>query len=446
LRLSHRAAAEEIPRRPVTRDPLANCDFGTPYWWLTVDRAALPTSGLPDRADIAIVGSGYTGVSAALALARAGRSVVVIDSQRIGEGASTRNAGMATVTLKTSPAELARKLGQETAAAIFREALGAAPALAALIEREKISCGYRKTGVYLAAARPSHYDALARSGEALAAFGIVTEMVPAARQQEEFGALGYFGGRLQPDVGALNPAQYHFGLAQRCAEAGVTFVERVQATLLDRNISGWHVHTSAGVIDAGELIIATNGYTGALVPWLRRRLVPVGSHMIVTEPLPPDHVAALIPRGRLVLDSKKMLNYARLTPEGDRLIFGGRVNLRPIDPRESARLLHRALVERFPALADVAITHSWGGNVAFTFDYLPHIGSHDGLHYALGYNAQGLAMATHFGQLLAQRILAPDKTQSAFPDREFPTRPFYTGRPWFLPLLGEWYRFQDCRR
>jgi glycine/D-amino acid oxidase-like deaminating enzyme len=165
--------------------------------------------------------------------------------------------------------------------------------------------------------------------------------------------------------------------------------------------------------------------------------------MIVTEPLPAERIRSLIPAGRLILDTKKMLNYARLTPDGDRLMFGGRVDLRPIDARDSARRLHRVLLDRFPSLADVRISHSWGGNVAFTFDYLPHVGSHDGLHYALGYNAQGLAMATHFGQLLARRILAPAKTESAFFDRPFPTKPFYTGNPWFLPLLGEWYRWRD---
>ncbi len=428
----------------MTFDPLAGCAFGAPYWWETIDRDTVPlTANLPCRADVVIVGAGYTGVSAALTLRRGGLTVVVLESMRIGEGASTRNAGMATVTLKTSPGVLARKYGQECAEAIFREALQTAPALAALLERENIACGYQTPGVYLAAARPAHYDALARSGEALAAFGVATQMVPGNRQQEELGAAGYFGGRVQANVGGLNPAQYFIGLARRCAEAGVIFREQTEALTLARDNGRWRVRTTKGEIAARELIIATNGHTGTLVPWLRRRVIPVGSYMIATEPLPPERIRTLIPGGRLVLDTKKMLNYARLTPDGRRFIFGGRVNLRPVDPRESARLLQRAMQERFPSLADVRISHSWGGNVAFTFDYLPHIGSHEGLHYALGYNAQGLAMATHFGQLLARRILDPAKADSAFLGREFPTKPFYAGNPWFLPLLGEWYRLRD---
>ncbi len=416
----------------------------TPYWWEAAPRPELPEEPLPPKADVAIVGSGFTGLSAALDLARAGRSVLVLDAGDAGFGASSRNGGMVGGQLKWSYTDLKAMYGQPKAVALVREAQASLDYAKDLIEREQITCHLQKVGMFLGAHRPRHYESMARDLELTRKeAGIDAEMVPAGGSQGEVATAAYHGGKIYPKSAGVHPALYHQGLLERARNAGVRIAARSPVTDIARGLDGFTVTTPRGRVKAGQVVVASNGYTGPVAQDLRRRLIPIGSYMIATEPLPPATMARLFPTNRMIADTKKILYYYRPSPDRTRVLFGGRAAVWETDTRVSGRTLHRFMRGIFPELADVKITHSWTGNVAFTFDRLPHTGVRDGIHFAMGYCGSGVAMATYLGHQTAGRILGKPESRTAFDDLEFPTRAWYGGDPWFLPLVAMWYRVQD---
>lgn len=412
-----------------------------PYWWSARDRGGddFPPA---QSFNVVVVGSGYTGLNAALALAGAGTSVLVVEAGDLGEGGSTRNGGMVSGTLKVSHPDLEKTFGKERADAIFFEAQNSVLFLEELIARHAIDCDYQRSGMYFAAYAPSHYDDLAREAGQLDKLGVETLMVPKHRQHMELSSDIYHGGRITTLAGGLHPARYHAGLVAACRRAGVRFTTRCRVQALERQGSGYVLKTEKGVITAERVVIATNAYTGAELQWFRRRVIPIGSYIIATEELDPVFLAGLIPGRRMIQDTKRNLYYYRLSPDGKRMIFGGRTSFRRISETESARRLHASMTDVFPALSDARLTHSWTGNVAFTFDSLPHLGSHDGVHYALGCCGQGVALMSHFGNCIARDMLGSGD-RSAFALNPIPTVPGYIGNPWFIPVVGEYYRFRD---
>jgi len=203
------------------------------------------------------------------------------------------------------------------------------------------------------------------------------------------------------------------------------------------------VTTDRGEVAAREVVIATNGYTGDVTPALKRRVLPVASHIIATEELPPELAASLIPNGKTINDTPRGLTYYRMSPDGRRVLFGGRARFTQVEPRVSVPALHRMMTQRFPQLAGVRVTHAWTGNVAFTFDFLPHMGRSEGMHYLLGCNGSGVAMMTYLGTQTARKILGGANRISALDERDFPTMPLYNGNPWFLPFVGGYFRLRD---
>jgi glycine/D-amino acid oxidase-like deaminating enzyme len=203
------------------------------------------------------------------------------------------------------------------------------------------------------------------------------------------------------------------------------------------------VNTPRGSFRAGHVVIATNGYTGDVTPQLKRRVVPVGSYIIATEEMPPDLIQSISPKNRSFADTRRVLTYYRLSPDGKRMIFGGRAKFGFSDPTETAPLLYRFMTDRFPQMKGVKISHAWTGNVAFTMDELPHMGKMDGLHFALGCNGSGIAMMSYLGRETARKILGLSNRKIAFDQPDFPTHPLYHGNPWFLPLVGAWFRTAD---
>jgi glycine/D-amino acid oxidase-like deaminating enzyme len=191
------------------------------------------------------------------------------------------------------------------------------------------------------------------------------------------------------------------------------------------------------------VVVATNGYTGDLTPRLKRRVVPVASHIIATEEL-PEHASALIPELRAIGDTKRVLTYYRPSPDGKRLIFGGRARFTAAPPEVSAPALYRYMIDRFPQLDGIRITHVWTGNVAFALDYMPHMGTDQGLHYLLGCNGNGVAMMTYLGTQTAKKIAGGSNAPiNPLDGRDFPEHALYNGEPWFLPMIGAWYRTRD---
>jgi len=426
-----------------------------PYWWDTVSDRKLPDVAHGPRTaeprtsfDVAVIGAGYTGLAAARQLAHSGASVVVLERERVGWGASSRNGGQVLTGLKLEPAALVERFGESRARELFDVSLASLASLEALIRDERIDCEYEQTGHIQAAYKPAHFDAF-RDEQALLArvFNHRVALVPRVDQESELGTRRYHGLLVDERSGALNPAKYVHGLARAAVQAGACVQEGVGVLEASRTADGWKLRTTGADVRAKDLFIATNGYTGSATPALRRRLIPIGSYIIATEPLPSGTWERLIPRRRMVFDSKHFLYYFRLTGVR-RLLFGGRAEFSqptPDSARRAADILRRGMETIFPELTGRPIDYSWGGNVAFTRDQMPRAGLLDGAFYAGGYCGHGIAMATYLGGLMGRRI-AGETFDHPLLDTPFPPVPFSRlsgGRPWFLPLVGAYYRFRD---
>ena len=417
-----------------------------PYWW----EAYTPTAGdfvdVPKAARVAIVGGGYAGLSTALELAKHGIDAVVLEAGELGFGASTRNGGAVSggVNIGKSFTGRTADVEPERAERLLSDASDAFGLIDRLIEEEKIDCFWEKPGRFVGAWTRKHFDAQARR---LAVLNSAAQsgacMVPRERQREEIASDYYFGGMVVERSGKLHPALYYKGLLGACRRRTVAICAKAAVTGIGRAGSGWRVETSRGAVSAGDVVIATNGYTGDLTPALRRRVVPIASHIIATEALPPDLARSLIPKGRTLSDTRRVLCYYRMSPDGTRMVFGGRARFTPADPVLCARVLHGYMSERFPQLRGARVTHSWTGNTAFTLDALPHMGEEGGLHYCLGCNGSGVAMMTYLGTQTARKIARVANAACAFDGPEFPDHPLYTGNPWFLPVVGGYYRMRD---
>jgi glycine/D-amino acid oxidase-like deaminating enzyme len=418
----------------------------TPYWWEAYRPTAGELAAVPRSARVAIVGGGYAGLSAALELARHGIDAVVLEANELGFGASTRNGGAVSGGVNVGKSFTGRTSNVEPrrAGEILSDASDAFALIDRLIEEEHIACFWEKPGRFVGAWTRRHFEAQSRRLDALnKAAQSGAYMVPRERQREEMASDCYFGGMVVERSGKLHPALYYKGLLDACRRRDLRICAKAAVTGIRRSGTGWHIETSRGAVSAGDVVIATNGYTGAVTPALRRRVVPVASHIIATEELPPDLARSLIPKGRTLSDTKRVLCYYRMSPDGRRMVFGGRARFTQVDATVSAPILHRYMTDRFPQLRGVKLTHAWTGNVAFTLDALPHMGERDGLHYCLGCNGSGVAMMTYLGWQTARKIARAANYACSFDTEDFPDHPLYSGNPWFLPVVGGYYRLRD---
>lgn len=432
-----------------TSSPPANSMAGcqlTPYWWEDVPRPTLPDLSLPASVDVLVVGAGYTGLHAALQTARGGRSTLVVDAEEAGWGCSTRNGGQVSTSIKPSYEMLARRHGTERAFGILREGQHSLAWIADFVQREAIDCDFGRVGRFHAAHNAAQYEALAaRLRHQPKGLEVDAHVVPRAEQRSEIGTDAYWGGVVYTQHCSVHPARYHQGLLERVLRAGALLAPRCKALRITRDGVQFLVHTARGVVRARNVVIATNGYTGQLTPWLQRRVIPIGSYVIATEPLPEGVVDRLIPKNRIVSDTRKVVYYYRASPDRRRILFGGRVSHQETDPRVSGPLLHADMARLFPELAGARISHSWCGLVAYTFDELMHLGRHDGMHYAMGYCGAGVGTASYFGMRIGQQVLGLSEGRTALDDLAFQTRPFYSGNPWFLAPSVAYYRWRDAR-
>jgi glycine/D-amino acid oxidase-like deaminating enzyme len=416
----------------------------TPYWWDHVPRPQLPDAPLPRKVDVAIIGSGYTGLSAALQTVRGGRATLVLDAEEAGFGCSTRNGGQISTSIKPGFDALARRYGSERASGILQEGHNSLAWVSDFVAAERIDCDFRACGRFHAAHNPAQYETLARQVLAPSAGPKVeAHVVTRAEQCNELGTDAYFGGVVYTRHASVDPGRFHQGMLERVREAGATVVARCPATGVQRDGKAFRVETAKGTVSATNVVVATNGYTGRLAPWLQRRVIPIGSYIIATEPLPRAAMARLMPKDRTVSDTRKVVYYYRASPDGQRILFGGRVSANETDPRNSGPLLHAELVRLFPELAGTRISHSWLGFIAYTFDELAHVGQRDGLFYAMGYCGSGVGMAPYLGMRIGQQVLGRREGATAFDGLAFPTRPFYRGNPWFLAPAITYYRWRD---
>jgi glycine/D-amino acid oxidase-like deaminating enzyme len=421
------------------------------YWLTTVSMPPGTSGEVPARADVAIIGAGFTGLSAARTLAKRGVDVVVLEANSIGWGASSRNGGMVLTGLKLSPEILSGRYGIELTRKMYAASLASIDLVEQILREENISCDFSRCGHLEVACKPSHFDSYARSVETIAReFNHQLRIIPRAQLADEIGSSIYFGGIVDDSSAAVNPARYVSGLAAAALTSGARIFHNatVQGIVPASNNGNrsFTLQTTRGNLKADNVLIATSGYTSAATPALRKKIIPIGSFIITTEPLSDALAHELSPRNRMIYDSKHYLYYYRLTPD-NRMLFGGRAAFFPETKntiRRSAEILRRGMIDVFPQLRDTKLSHAWGGTLDFCFDTMPHAGQMDGIYYALGYAGHGVAMATYLGAKIAERICGDD-VDIPFSAIPFPGAPLglYNGRPWFLPFAGAYYKVLD---
>src|ERR1700680_660563 len=429
------------PRPASTRAaPLAEDYRETPVWWDDTTFPELPDRPLPKTADAVVVGAGFTGLAAESKLAKHGKHVVVVDGGALGEGASGRNAGMVHGGVRRDVATLERQYGAagralhdasvEAFAFVGRTAATAAP-----------DARYEQSGWLHLAHRRSRMQKLRRSEvERRVHLGEATVILEAAALEEESPARGFYGALLTDNGASIHPARYLAGLARLALGHGAEVHDHTRVTAIRRSGGGLLIRTSRGDITAGEVLVATNGYTDSAAPWAQRRVIPIGSFIIATEPLGDARAADVSPRRRMMSDTRNFLHYWRLSPDG-RLLFGGRTSFAPLSVPAARDRLYAAMIGMYPQLAGAQGSHAWTGNVGFTFDQLPHLTRVDGITYAMGYCGSGVAMGSYLGSLAGEWM--GGGAQPAFSGLRFPRVPGYRGHPWFLPLVGVYFSLLD---
>ena len=416
----------------------------TSFWLEGLPEFNSISNKLPQRVDVAIVGSGYTGLNAALQTIRGGRSTVVFEAGVPGQGCSTKNGGQISTSIKPSLEKLSAKFGTQNGIAIRQEGENALNWIGDFITSEKIDCNFSRVGRYHAAHTQKHYELITRDAEKVnRSEGIEAYAVPKNEQLKELGSDVYHGGVVFPRHASVDPGKYHRGLLQRVIDAGVDVFGQCAVLDIEQTPDGFVITTQKGKVKARDVIIATNGYTSNLTPWLQKRVIPIGSYIIATDVLDPVMVNELFPTNRIASDTCKVIYYYRTSPDRKRILFGGRVSATETNPLLSGPKLLKDLYRIFPQLEGTKISHSWTGTVAYTFDEMAHTGQHNGIYYSMGYCGSGVSMASYLGMRLGQKVLGLVEGKTAFDDLPFPTRPLYNGRPWFLPAVVSWYRMQD---
>jgi glycine/D-amino acid oxidase-like deaminating enzyme len=422
------------------------------YWIETVTTPPSQSArDLPDSIDVAVVGAGFCGLSAARTLAKRGMKVAVFEAETFGWGASSRNGGMVLSGMKLPVPTLIKRYGREAVRKMYAASLDSIDCVEQIVREENIDCNFSRCGHLEVACKQAHFDGYEESAAFVKReFNHELRIIPKSELRGEIGSDIYFGGMVDETSAGVNPARYVAGLAHAAQRAGACLYDRTRVTSveLEKSINArrFRVKASKGTLTAREVILASGAYTTEATPALRKKIIPIGSFIIATEILPADLARELSPRNRMIYDSKHFLYYYRLTPD-NRMLFGGRAAFFPETEntvRQSAEILRRGMTGVYPQLRDARVEFVWGGTLDFTLDVMPHAGKIDGMYFAAGFAGHGVAAATWFGMKLAG-LICGDSNDIPFDGIPFRGAPLglRSGNAWALPLAGAWYKILD---
>jgi len=429
----------------MTKESIFADDFTSqPYWWEAAPPEDARDEPIPETVDVAIVGSGYCGLVAAVDLSRAGLSVAVLEAGPLGFGASSRSGGMVSSGQKLVLTGAYKSFGKQNTERVFEESQASFDYLKNLVKQEELDADYQQCGRFFGAYTAHDMKVLGRHAHLLKErTGANAYIISKDEQRREIGSDFYYGGMVVEDYGGLHPAKMNRALVRLARMSGATLISGNRVSKIEAEGKSKRVYTEKSVIQCREVIVATNGYTDKAIPYLRRRIVPVASYMIATEELSRTLMDEISPNRRMMSETRKEVAYFRPTPDGRRLLFGCRPSFRAKDDRNLAAGIHKRMCQVFPQMRDTRISHFWSGFVGMTFDSVPHMGTHRGIHYALGCNGNGVAMSNYLGHKTAQKVLGSPNARTVFDGRPFPTLPFYSGFPWIVPFASGYYHLRD---
>jgi glycine/D-amino acid oxidase-like deaminating enzyme len=421
------------------------------YWLETLTIPAGDSGPLPENVDVAIVGSGVTGLSAARALAKRGVRVAVLEAETLGWGASSRNGGMVLTGMKLAVPTLISRYGRERVQRMYAASIASIDCVEQIVREENIDCYFSRCGHLEVACKQAHFDGYAESAALISReFNHKLRIVPKSELRSEIGSEIYYGGLVDEVSAGLNPARFVAGLAAAAKRAGAAVFDHMRVETVQRESSNgaqkFRVHTGKGSLLARDVLLASGAYTTKATLALRKKIIPIGSYIIATEVLRDDLARELSPKNRMIYDSKHFLYYYRLTPDR-RMLFGGRAAFFPETEntvRQSAEILRRGMISVYPQLRETKVEFVWGGTLDFAFDVMPHTGRVDGMYYSVGYAGHGVAIGTYLGTKLAG-VICGEANDIPFDGIPFPNPPIglRSGHTWALPLAGAYYRFLD---
>jgi glycine/D-amino acid oxidase-like deaminating enzyme len=417
----------------------------SPFWWDAARPSGAHADDIPSTTEVAVIGAGYTGLNAAIVLARTGKQVCVYDADAPGWGASSRNGGF--LGPGWAFLDTAMPYGEDVARRVVEESFDSLQHVKDVVAREQIDCDLKVVGYFKGAMTPRIYDSLGRNLDRIRkVMPCDAYMVPRSEQHKEVGSDLYHGGVAMPGYAGIQPAKYVRGLAEAAQRLGVRVFSGARVSDLQQKGGAFTFKVQGRDVTAGQVLIAANGYSGALLPYLKRRIIPVGSGLVATEELPPELMKKLMPKQQMLAGSQRVVTYYRPSPDGKRIILGGRVL--DMSGTEKSNIANAAyirglLLRIFPELGAHKISHYWHGQLGFTFDHLPHVETVRGMYFAGGYNGTGVARASWLGSRVAHQMLGSDQGKTVYSDLKFASRPYYSGRPWFLPLAVWYYGMRD---
>lgn len=419
------------------------------YWHATAPRFVPATREGPGRYDVVVIGAGFTGLSAARHLAKAGKKVAVLEARQVGHGASCRNGGHLNNGMAHGYGDAMARFGDDGARRLYHAFDDSIDLIEAVIEEEAIACDFRRSGKLKIASKPGHVAGLKAS------CALIKEQadkdVVFLDHSDLAGSIvtaDAYAGMLYPKSAMMHMGRYMHGLAVAVERHGGAIFEQTPVTAIKKSGTAWTLNTPLGAFSAQDVIAATGAYSGQIrktpLQEFASRIIPVGSFVVVTRPLTDAEVSASVPGGHTYVTSLNVGNYFRLSPD-NRMIFGGRARFSSKSDAnsdaKSAEILQRDLGRMFPILKGVEIEYCFGGLVDMTQDRLPRAGQLNGMYYAMGYSGHGAQMSNLMGVVLADMIMG--RAENPLAGMSWPKMPFYSGRPWFLPVVGAYFRAKD---